>query len=158
MVTLAAGASQVVEFNWDTTTSKLGEHVLKAQASVVEGETDTADNSMTATVTVVDKKTLYVDVTTDQVTYFTGDTVLITVEVTENIADGTPVKGASVHVTILTQGKFTYGGDGTTDDNGIVQWSFKIKRPDGTGLFTVIADASKEGYDPGSGSTTFEVQ
>lgn len=68
-VSLAAGASTTISFGWDTTDVSLGDHVLKAQASVVEGETDTADNSMTTTVTVVEKKALYVDVTTDKVTY-----------------------------------------------------------------------------------------
>lgn len=35
---------------------------------------------------------------------------------------------------------------------------FKTKRPEGKGTYYVTADASKSGYDPGSGSTTFEVE
>lgn len=46
-VSLAVGASTTISFGWDTTDVSLGDHVLKAQTSVVEGETDTADNSMT---------------------------------------------------------------------------------------------------------------
>lgn len=52
---LNAGNSTIVTFNWDTTTSSIGDHNLKAEASAVIGETDTADNSMTTTVTVKEK-------------------------------------------------------------------------------------------------------
>jgi len=160
IVTLAAGTALTLTFNWDTGYCALKDYDLEAKASRVEGETDAdfVDNSKIVTVSVVEKKALWVVVYTDKDIYVTGDTVLITVKVTENTDLGDPVGGASVHVTILTQGKFSYGGDGTTNDNGIAQWSFKIKAPDGKGTFTVIADASKEGYEPGSDSTTFEVQ
>ena len=54
-VTLAAGASSTETFSWDTTNSSIGDHLLKAEASQVSGETDTADNSKTTTVTVKEK-------------------------------------------------------------------------------------------------------
>lgn len=65
--------------------------------------------------------------------------------------------GASVHVEVKTASGKLYAGDGTTDAYGIVAFKFKTKVPDGTGTYTVTATASMSGYDPGSGSTTFEV-
>jgi subtilisin family serine protease len=49
-VTLAAGASATLTFLWTPTLT--GNHVLTATASVVSGETDTADNTKSATVSV----------------------------------------------------------------------------------------------------------
>jgi len=51
-VTLAAGASTTVNFSWDTTGATIGDHTLTATAGPVTGETDTADNSKSASVTV----------------------------------------------------------------------------------------------------------
>lgn len=52
-VTLAAGASTSLDFSWSTTTNTTTNgHTLTAQASVVSGESDTADNSGSTTVTV----------------------------------------------------------------------------------------------------------
>ncbi len=157
-VTLAAGVSQVVGFNWDTATSSLGDHVLKTEASIVGGETDIADNVKTATVSVVEKKALYVDVTTDKATYTLGENVYITVTVTENSATGPVVESASVHVEIVTASGRKYAGDATTGNDGTVTFKLKTKKPDGTGTYDVTATASKSGYDSGSDFTTFEVQ
>jgi len=52
LVTLSVTETADVAFNWDTTGSSLGDHTLLAEADTVAGETDTADNSMTTTVTV----------------------------------------------------------------------------------------------------------
>lgn len=49
---LAAGASANVGFTWDTSTAAGGNHVLKATAATVPGETNTANNSQTTTVHV----------------------------------------------------------------------------------------------------------
>jgi hypothetical protein len=48
-ITLAAGASTSVNFTWDTTGASLGVHTLTASAEVVPDESDTADNTSTAT-------------------------------------------------------------------------------------------------------------
>jgi subtilisin family serine protease len=159
-VSLAAAASTTITFYWNTTGSSLGNHTLEVEAGVVEGETDTADNFRTATVTVgvVEKKPLYVYVTTDEVNYTRGETVYITVSVTEDDAAESAVEGAAVHLEITTASLRKYAGDGTTDAHGKVVFTLKIKLPDGTGTCSVEADASKSGYDPGSGSTTFTVK
>ena len=41
---LASGSSETLTFSWDTTGMSTGEYVIKAEATVVEGEVDTADN------------------------------------------------------------------------------------------------------------------
>jgi hypothetical protein len=46
-VTLAAGGITTLVFNWDTTTAATGTYTIKAVASTVPGETDTADNTLT---------------------------------------------------------------------------------------------------------------
>lgn len=51
-VTLAAGASTARTFSWTPTIT--GDHVLTATASTVTGETDTADNSKSTTVSVLE--------------------------------------------------------------------------------------------------------
>lgn len=54
-MTLAAGASTTVSFGWTPTVT--GDHLLTATASTVSGETDTADNSKSTTVTVNEPST-----------------------------------------------------------------------------------------------------
>jgi serine protease len=52
VVSLNAGNSTTLSFDWDTTGASITAHLLEAQAGVVADETDTADNTMTRTVTV----------------------------------------------------------------------------------------------------------
>ncbi|MGH2500116.1 MAG: S8 family serine peptidase [Candidatus Limnocylindria bacterium] len=52
-VSLAAGTSTTMSFTWTTSsTTTTGDHTLKAEAASVTGETNTANNTKTATVTV----------------------------------------------------------------------------------------------------------
>jgi subtilisin family serine protease len=99
---------------------------------------------------------LTVSVSTDKPTYRNGQTVTITVKVT----DGTnPVAGANVHVDITTANNSKVDlGDKTSDVNGVVTFKYKVNRwAHGVGLYTVNAKASKAGYESGTGSCTFEV-
>jgi len=50
-----AGAATTLSCSRDTTGASIGDHVLEAVASTVPDETETADNSMTATVSVKEK-------------------------------------------------------------------------------------------------------
>jgi len=54
-ITLGAGASSSLNFDWTPTVT--GTHVLTGTATIVSGETDTADNSASAQVTVQDPST-----------------------------------------------------------------------------------------------------
>ncbi len=60
---LNAGDSTTISFDWDTTGASIDDHILEAEASAVQGETDTADNSMTTTVTIKEKSTASMQVT-----------------------------------------------------------------------------------------------
>ncbi|MBU4305136.1 MAG: S8 family serine peptidase [Candidatus Omnitrophica bacterium] len=51
-ISLSAKATADLTFSWDTAGALIGEHDLQATASSVSGETETADNSLTTTVTV----------------------------------------------------------------------------------------------------------
>ncbi len=98
---------------------------------------------------------LSVTVSTDATSYTIGDTVSITVVVTD--AAGV-VSNASVHVEVITgRGAVRYTGDGTTEADGKAYFQYTIANRDGTGTYTVTADASHPDYESGSGSTIFEV-
>ncbi len=52
VIALAAGTTTALTFTWNTAGAGVGEHTLAATASVVPGETDVADNSMSTPSTV----------------------------------------------------------------------------------------------------------
>jgi PKD repeat protein len=52
---LDANSSKTLDFTWDTTNVMEGSYVIKAEASQVTGETDTADNTLTSDVVVTVK-------------------------------------------------------------------------------------------------------
>lgn len=153
-VTLVAGDSTTLSFNWNTTSTSLGDHLLEARASVVDGETDEANNVKTATVSVIEAKALSVTVSTDKDTYKWYNKVYITVVVT----DGTsPVEGATVDVTVTRPDGAVATGSGTTDSEGVAKFSYRPGWRAPKGTYTVYAEASKSGYMTGSASTTFEI-
>ncbi len=139
-----------------------GDRFVTASAAGFESQTKTAAvNANQETVVdfalapVQSGGALNVDVRTDKGTYTIGERMLITVTVT---ADGSAVEGVAVDVQIITPTGKRYVGEVTTDSVGEAAFKFKIKKPDGAGTYNVDADASKSGYDPGSGSITFEVE
>ena len=94
-------------------------------------------------------------VTTDKLSYVNKENVSITVTVT----DGTNlVGGVAVHVALTTANGRLLGGNGTTNNDGVAKFRYKVNSGrDGVGPYTVDADSTKTGYDPGSGSIPFEV-
>jgi len=86
-VTLEAAASTTVIFSWDTSSASLGDHTLTATADPVAEETDIADNSKSAVVTVesaiTDIAVVAVDAPTSVVK---GDIVDVSVTV-ENVGN-----------------------------------------------------------------------
>ena len=98
---------------------------------------------------------LSVTVTTNEPSYVNKETVGIIVTVTDG--NGT-VSGAAVHVVLTTASGRTLAGNATANGNGVATITHKVNsKRDGVGTYTVDATASKNGSDPGSGSTTFEV-
>lgn len=61
-VTLASGNSKTVIFEWNTTGFDKGNYTLSANASILQGETDTEDNTLTDNIITV---TIYCDVNGD---------------------------------------------------------------------------------------------
>jgi len=97
-VTLVAGASTTVTFIWNTTGGISGDHILNATADVVDGETDTADNSVTRAVTVVEEapaNSMHV-ASIDMSLKTAGPNRNAIALVTIVDADGAPVGGATV--------------------------------------------------------------
>jgi len=99
--------------------------------------------------------TLSISVSTEYPAYKIGDRVYITVEVSDDLS-GEPVSGATINIQITTPSK-QYTDGATTNAAGDAEFQFKIKKPDGIGVYTINAEASVSGYEPGSSSTTFLV-
>jgi len=85
---------------------------------------------------------LNVAVSTDKDSYSIGQTIRITVSVTDG--SGAPVPGAAVHEVMTTASGKAYASDGTTNSSGNANFSRKTKRQDGSGTYTVTATATKD--------------
>jgi PKD repeat protein len=138
-----------------STTLSPGFHIISASVTDSGGET----GSFSITINVNESSplptpSLSVSISTDNSTYSRGDRVFITVNVSDELSE--PAGGAVVDIQITTQNK-QYTNSATTNAAGVVEFQFKIKKPDGTGVYTINAEASVSGYNPGSGSTTFLV-
>jgi serine protease len=98
---------------------------------------------------------LHLTVSTDKTTYNHRDNAVFTFEVT----DGTStVSRATINWTLTTANGRVYNGSGETDSNGSLTSTFTINAGrDGRGTYTLEATATKDGYETGSGSTTFQV-
>ena len=87
----------------------------------------------------------------DKTSYVSREKALITVSVTDG-AD--PVDAAAVHIEITTANGKKMVDDGTTDANGVAVFEHRVNfKRDGGGTYSVVATASKDGYESGSGST-----
>ena len=128
-----------------------GTHTITASAADLDG----AIGSSSVTITVGSLIQLNVVAETDKYLYTFGETVHITVTVTDGT--GSPIQGAAVHTDILTPNAKHYTNDGITDANGLAEFTYKPKIGDGQKIYTLTATASKTGCEPGSGSTTFYV-
>jgi len=113
-------------FTWDTTGKALGDHVLEATASVVTGETETADNSMTTTVNVYEQGQ-QADMWVSDISWRikrAGPNVFLYHTVTVMSNDG-PVSSATVYSTLTgPDGTWYYSGS-TDNSNGQVEFSLK---------------------------------
>lgn len=101
-VGLAAGGATTISFPWNTTGVATGAHTLTATAGPVSGESDTADNSRTAGVTVNGaSNSLSLQVTVSGRPR-SGQYVVIVVRVANG---GAPVAGAAVDLVLDTGGR-----------------------------------------------------
>ena len=167
-----SGATVSVDTGQSTTTADIGTYSITDVSTGERQVTASADGfeSQTKTATVTDGLTtdvnfalaavttatkVSVTVTTDEDSYVNRENVQITVTVT----DGTnPVEDADVQVVVTTANGNKLAGDGTTNNDGVAKFRFKVNsKRHGVGTYTVDATASKDGFESGSGSTTFKV-
>ena len=82
LLNLSPGYQDALGFHWNTAGVALGTYTIKAIASTVPGETDTADNTkIDGTVTVIARDVAVVSVTASPTSVAQGQTVTVTVEV-----------------------------------------------------------------------------
>jgi len=159
-VSLSSGDSATETFYWDTAGVSLGDHLLKAAASVVAGETNTSDNSRTATVRVTEvseQPTMHV-ARIDMALQTTSRRNLTSAVATVSIVDanGAPVAGATVSG--YWSGATSDSDSGTTDAAGRVTLvSDGVRRPSSGTTFTfTVRDVTLSGwtYDPDANAET----
>jgi serine protease len=142
-VTLTSGASTTETFYWDTVNATLGNHLLKADASVVAGEANTSDNSRTVTVTITDiieQPSIHVariDMALQTTSRRRLTSALATVTIVD--ANGSPVAGARVsgywsgatsdsdYGTTNTAGKVTLVSDGVRRAASGTTFTFTVR-------------------------------
>jgi hypothetical protein len=157
-VTLVTEESTTLTFSWNTTDATIADHALNATADVVDGETDTADNSVTGTVTVVEEapaNSMYVaSINMSLKTAGPNRNAIALVTIVD--ADGAPVGGATVegHWSNAT----TDIDSGLTDASGeVVLNSDKVRNaPGGTNFRFMVDDVLLTGwkYDPEANEET----
>jgi subtilisin len=103
-VSLAVGASTTINFSWNTSSVATGAHTLTATAGPVSGETDTADNSRTANVTV-----------TAPPPPSTHDVAVTNVSAPDSVTQGSTV---TIGVTVANQGTASESFTVTLRDGG----------------------------------------
>jgi len=151
VLSLDAGGSTTLSFDWDTTGASITAHLLEAEASVVAGETDTADNTASATVTINDASAATMHVAGIAMSLKeagVNSNGVATVTIVN--AGGAPVAGATVSA---QWSNATSDSDvGTTDALGTVTLqSDKVKKaPSGTTFTVTVTNVVKSGwtYDP----------
>lgn len=116
--------------------------------------TYTASGSATYVIGTAPSSTL--TVTTNQASYLPGQMVNITVK---DLSGTSPVSGASIAITITKANGSQVMLSTTTGSNGVATDSYKIKRRDPAGTYTVSASTSGSGNAATAGATTsFTVQ
>jgi subtilisin family serine protease len=160
-ITLAAGATDSLTFRWVTNTATAeGDHTITATASTVTDETDTADNTKTAVVTVSSSIGGTLNVMVQAGTPIQRGPnwhVDIAVTVTDSNT-GAAVSGAIVNLKVRTGvcpgSDVVFDRSATTNGSGSVTLGFKTQT---TGTYCAAATATASGYNQGSGSDQFTV-
>jgi len=141
-IALEPGKSSILTFSWNTMYATLGDHVLEAVTGTVLGETDTADNSMKVTVTVLETEpvnlmhvhNIAMSTESGRLRRYIYTNAVATVTIVDVYDD--PVEGARVsgHWSGLTSDT----DSGETDADGkVVLRSDRVRNASGTFIFTV---------------------
>lgn len=130
-----ASASTTLQVTSPTGTAN-GFYSVGASTSNTSAPTHTASGSAIYVIGTAPSTTI--TVRTNQTSYSFGQTVSVTVTVTA----GSPVSGANVGVTITKTNGSQVGLSGTTGSNGVAVVSYKVKRKDPAGTYSVRATTS----------------
>jgi hypothetical protein len=119
--------------------------------------TDTVDTTHTGatSATYVIASSLDVGVSTDRATYTTSQWVMVTTNVQAN---GSPVAGASVTVTITRANGSKTSLSATTGANGTAVVKYRIKKQDAKGTYQATSNVTQSGAVNGTASTSFVLQ
>ena len=151
-MTLAPGATASVTVNVTSSAAATsGFYTINNTAA------DAADASrkVTTSATYVIPSALDVSVSTDQTTYTANQLVKVTTNVQAN---GSPVAGASVTVTITRANGSTTSLSATTGTNGTAVVRYRSKKQDPKGTYQVLSNATQNSAVSGKAATTFMVQ
>lgn len=146
---LGPGSSTTLSFSWSTASSSLNTHTIKAAASVVTGETDTADNTKTTLVTISAPSqipTMHIgDITMSGSITQKGKNTFCKASSTVLVLDqgNQPLSGVSV--TGQWSGAYSALLSGSTASNGKVTFTSGSVKVCGSFTFTVN-DAIKSGF------------
>jgi len=126
-------------------------------AVTVKGTDGTITKTQSFTLQIMSSSNqLSVSVSTNQPSYRYGNTVTITVKVTD--AGANPISGAYVQVNVYNpRGALYKTFIGNSDANGYFRASFTISGYITTGTYIVKATATKLGYTSGAAQTSFTV-
>ncbi len=164
LVSLAATASSAVSFSWDTAGATPGSHTLTATAGPVTGETDTADNSKSTTVTL-EASVLDIAITavTAPSTVLQGDVASVDV-VVENAGNQDAASDITVILTDDTDGvaigEQTVGGGLTAGASTTLTYSWQTDDLTSVGdhILTAGHDLADDDTSNDSRSMTVTVQ
>lgn len=142
-----ASASTTLQVTSPTGTAN-GFYTVRASTSNTGTAAYTASGSATYVIGTAPSTTI--TVRTNQSSYSFGQTVSVTVTVTA----GSPVSGANVGVTITKTNGSQVSLSGTTGSNGVAVVSYKLKRKDPSGTYSVRATTSGTGNAASVAATT----
>jgi hypothetical protein len=149
--------SATVSSPYPATTFTLTSNTPGTYVVIITGTSGTLTHTASISVSVKAPSTpaLSASVSTDSSRYRAGQTVTSTASVRSS---GSAVSNAGVTITIKNQsGTVVYSGSGTTNSRGSVSFAWNTGRSS-SGTYTVTVAASKTGYTPGSGSTSFTIR
>jgi hypothetical protein len=151
------GSPPTVSSPYPATTFTLTSNTPDTYVVIITGTSGTLTHTASVSVSVKapSTPTLSASVSTDSSRYRAGQTVTSTASVRSS---GSAVSNAGVTITIKNQsGTVVYSGSGTTNSRGSVSFAWNTGRSS-SGTYTVTVAASKTGYTPGSGSTSFTIR
>ncbi|MFH1209893.1 MAG: Ig-like domain-containing protein, partial [archaeon] len=140
--------------DWDTSQQNNDLHSITVRA--IDNENSINTDSISVNISNQQQlSNLQVNVVTDKSSYTANEWVYSTTTVLNEL--NSPVLNANVITNIYApNGQLKKICNGLTNSNGIYICNYKLKTNDPTGTWDIFSNATKQGYDPESGFTTFQ--